>query len=57
MLALALALFTAFAYAELVTKYPKAAGAALYANRAFGRAGLLLLAGALLWVFTRKADA
>lgn len=37
MLALALALFTAFAYAELVTKYPKAAGAALYANRAFGR--------------------
>ena len=37
MLALALALFTSFAYAELVTKYPKAAGAALYANRAFGR--------------------
>ena len=26
---------TAVAYAELVTKYPKAAGAALYANKAF----------------------
>ncbi len=34
-LALALAVFTAFAYAELVTKYPQAAGAALYVNRAF----------------------
>jgi len=33
--ALALALFTAFSYAELVTKYPKAAGAALYVNKAF----------------------
>lgn len=35
--ALVLALFTAVAYAELVTKYPKAAGAALYANKAFHR--------------------
>jgi hypothetical protein len=35
--ALVLAVFTAFAYAELVTKYPKAAGAALYANKAFRR--------------------
>jgi APA family basic amino acid/polyamine antiporter len=35
--ALVLAVFTAFAYAELVTKYPKAAGAALYANKAFKR--------------------
>jgi basic amino acid/polyamine antiporter, APA family len=35
--ALVLALFTAVAYAELVTKYPKAAGAALYANKAFRR--------------------
>jgi len=35
--ALALAVFTAFAYAELVTKYPKAAGAALYVNKAFKR--------------------
>ncbi len=32
---MALALFTAFAYAELVTKYPQAAGAALYVNKAF----------------------
>ena len=33
--ALVLAVFTAFAYAELVTKYPHAGGAAVYANRAF----------------------
>jgi APA family basic amino acid/polyamine antiporter len=31
-----LALFTAFAYAELVSKYPRAAGAALYTHKAFG---------------------
>lgn len=30
-----MALFTAAAYAELVTKYPKAAGAALYVNKAW----------------------
>ena len=35
MVALLLAVFTAFAYAELVTKYPQAAGAALYVNKAF----------------------
>jgi APA family basic amino acid/polyamine antiporter len=35
--ALGLALFTACAYAELVTKYPRAAGAALYVNRAWHR--------------------
>jgi amino acid transporter len=34
--ALVLAVFTAFAYAELVTKYPQAAGAAMYTHRAFG---------------------
>jgi APA family basic amino acid/polyamine antiporter len=34
-LALGLALFTAASYAELVTKYPQAAGAALYVNKAF----------------------
>jgi len=34
--AFVLASLTATAYAELVGKYPKAAGAALYANRAFG---------------------
>ena len=33
--ALILAIFTAFAYAELVTKYPRAAGAALYVNKAW----------------------
>jgi APA family basic amino acid/polyamine antiporter len=36
LLAFTLALFTCFAYAELVTKYPRAAGAALYVQRAFG---------------------
>ena len=35
MVALGLAVFTAFSYAELVTKYPHAGGAALYANKAF----------------------
>jgi amino acid transporter len=34
-LALLLAVFTAFAYAELVTKYPAAGGAAVYVHRAF----------------------
>jgi amino acid transporter len=37
LIALALAVFTACAYAELVTKYPRAAGAALYVNKAFRR--------------------
>lgn len=36
-IALLLALLTATAYAELVTKYPQAAGAALYVNKAFRR--------------------
>ncbi|MGN6325601.1 APC family permease [Pseudolysinimonas sp.] len=34
-LALVMALFTAGSYAELVTKYPKAGGAAIFAERAF----------------------
>lgn len=34
--AFVVALITAFSYLELVTKYPKAAGAALYTHRAFG---------------------
>ena len=34
--AFVLAALTAFAYAELVTKYPRAAGAALYTKKAFG---------------------
>jgi amino acid transporter len=33
--AMILAVFTAFAYAELVTKYPQAGGAATYVHRAF----------------------
>ena len=32
------ALLTAFSYLELVTKYPQAAGAALYVHKAFARA-------------------
>ena len=31
-----MALVTAFSYLELVTKYPQAAGAALYTHKAFG---------------------
>jgi len=34
--AFAVAVVTAFSYLELVTKYPRAAGAALYTHRAFG---------------------
>lgn len=36
LLAVGVALVTAFSYLELVTKYPRAAGAALYVHRAFG---------------------
>ena len=38
-----LAAFTATAYAELVTKYPQAAGAALYAHKAYRRPFLTFL--------------
>ena len=34
--AFVVALLTAFSYLELVTKYPRAAGAALYTHKAFG---------------------
>src|SRR4051794_29558292 len=37
------ATLTGLAYAELVTKYPRAAGASLYVNRAFGRPALTFL--------------
>jgi len=43
LLAFALAALTATAYAELVARYPQAAGAALYANRAFRRPFLTFL--------------
>ncbi|KAA1420015.1 APC family permease [Mumia zhuanghuii] len=36
LLAFAIATLTAFSYLELVTKYPQAAGAALYTHKAFG---------------------
>ncbi len=36
LVAFIVAVVTAFSYLELVTKYPKAAGAALYAHKAFG---------------------
>jgi amino acid transporter len=39
----AIAAITGTAYAELVTKYPKAAGAALYVNKAFGSKVLTFL--------------
>lgn len=43
--ALLLALLTAGSYAELVTKYPKAGGAAVFAERAFGRPLVSFLVG------------
>ena len=36
LVAFLVALITAFSYLELVTKYPRAAGAALYTHKAFG---------------------
>ena len=36
LVAFGIAMITAFSYLELVTKYPQAAGAALYTHRAFG---------------------
>ena len=39
LVALILAFFTAASYSELVTKYPSAAGAALYVNKAFKKPG------------------
>ena len=36
LVAFAVATITAFSYLELVTRYPQAAGAALYTHRAFG---------------------
>src|SRR5689334_15358766 len=36
LVAFGIAAVTAFSYLELVTKYPQAAGAALYAHKAFG---------------------
>lgn len=43
--ALALALLTAGSYAELVTKYPRAGGASVFAERAFGKPLLSFLVG------------
>lgn len=37
------AAFTGLAYAELATKYPRAAGASLYVNKAFGNKGLTFM--------------
>ena len=44
-LALLLALLTAASYAELVTKYPRAGGAAVFAERAYGRPVVSFLVG------------
>lgn len=43
--ALALALLTAGSYAELVTKHPRAGGAAVFAQRAYGRPAVSFLVG------------
>lgn len=47
LVALLLALLTAGSYAELVTKYPKAGGAAVFAERAFGRPALVTPAASM----------
>jgi APA family basic amino acid/polyamine antiporter len=45
LIALFFALLTAASYAELVTKYPRAGGAAVFAERAFGKPLLSFLVG------------
>lgn len=45
LVALGMALLTASSYAELVTKYPRAGGSAVYAQRAYGRPWLSFLVG------------
>lgn len=45
LVALAMALTTAASYAELVTKYPEAGGAAVFARRAFGSDTISFLVG------------
>ncbi|RJK96020.1 APC family permease [Vallicoccus soli] len=45
LVALLLALLTAASYAELVTKYPRAGGAAVFAQRAYGRPLVSFLVG------------
>lgn len=45
LIALLMALLTAGSYAELVTKYPRAGGAAVFAERAFGRPIVSFLIG------------
>jgi basic amino acid/polyamine antiporter, APA family len=45
LVALLLALLTAASYAELVTKYPRAGGSAVFAERAFGRPLVSFLVG------------
>ncbi len=45
LVALVLALLTAASYAELVTKYPRAGGSAVFAERAFGRPVVSFLVG------------
>ena len=47
-IALVLALLTAGTYAELITKYPHAGGAARYAERAFGKPYVTFLIGFLM---------
>lgn len=48
LIALVVALLTAGTYAELITKYPHAGGAARYVDRAFGRPSPSFLIGFLM---------
>ncbi|USN55053.1 MAG: hypothetical protein H6765_00055 [Candidatus Peribacteria bacterium] len=48
-LAAVLATFSALSYAELSSRYPQSAGAALYVNKAFGSINLSRFAGILIF--------
>lgn len=50
MLASIMASLTAFSYAEMASRYPRAAGVALYVKQAFGLEKLSILAGSLVIV-------
>lgn len=51
-----IAAFTAFSYAELAARFPQSAGAALYADKAYGRQALSRLVGWLV-IFTGVVSA
>jgi APA family basic amino acid/polyamine antiporter len=57
LVASAVAVVTALSYLELVTKYPQAAGAALYTHKAFGIHFLTFLVCFTVWAVAGFSDA